>query len=401
MQQHWISSNYPGLLDAIQPYASYPDIWETVQEAEHCHLLDRVFDQTSPQLWTVTAQRTAVEGYALETTCRSFWDDPTGNVAFSKTWLDPDNAAGCGLDPALVYDADNNPTGVRCTLQDYGISIWGARPADGFGNRPFDNVGVQYGLNALQSGLITAEQFVDLNEKVGGLDIDWNWQPQRSEADPAALVVAYRSGRVTYGRESAKVPIVDLRGADNVEIHTDFHSYVMRQRLIQANGNHDNQIIWNSDATLVGDRTKTMQTQSVQLLDDWLAAIEADVRNVPLEQKVAEDKPAAAVDACWIGGRKVTDQSVCREAFPYFGDPRIAAGGPLADNILKCQLRPLRRTDYNSVFTEAQWVRLQEAFPTGVCDYNKSGVGQQPSIPWLTYANGPGGQPLGPAPESK
>src|SRR5438093_9292168 len=100
-------------------------------------------------------------------------------------------------------------------------------------------------------------------------------------------------------RRVGKVPIVDLRGADNVEIHTDFHSYAMRQRLIQANGNHDNQIIWNSDATLVGDRTRTMQTQAVQLLDEWLSAIESDTRSIPLEQKVAEDRPAGAVDACW------------------------------------------------------------------------------------------------------
>ena len=51
---------------------------------------------------------------------------------------------------------------------------------------------MQYGLTALQGARITPEQFVDLNEKVGGLDIDWNWQPQRSEADPAALEIAYR-----------------------------------------------------------------------------------------------------------------------------------------------------------------------------------------------------------------
>jgi len=74
MQQHWITSNYPGLLDAIQPYASYPDIWETVQEAEDCYLLDRHFDSST--LWAVTAQRSAVAGYAAETVCRSLWDTP-------------------------------------------------------------------------------------------------------------------------------------------------------------------------------------------------------------------------------------------------------------------------------------------------------------------------------------
>jgi hypothetical protein len=69
-------------------------------------------------------------------------------------------------------------------------------------------------------------------------------------------------------------------------------------------------------------------------------------------------------------------------------------------NILKCQLRPLDRGEYDVAFTDDQWQRLQQAFPDGVCDYRKPGVGQQPSVPWLTYAGGPGGEPLGPAPTS-
>lgn len=38
MQQNWITSNYPGLLDGTKPSCTYPDIWETMQEAEDCHL---------------------------------------------------------------------------------------------------------------------------------------------------------------------------------------------------------------------------------------------------------------------------------------------------------------------------------------------------------------------------
>jgi len=29
-----------------------------------------------------------------------------------------------------------------------------------------------------------------------------------------------------------------------------------------------------------------------------------------------------------------------------------------------------------------------------VCDYSKPGYGQQPTIPWMGYAAGPGGKPL-------
>ncbi|MDQ4113985.1 MAG: DUF6351 family protein, partial [Actinomycetota bacterium] len=302
MQQHWIASNYPGLLDGIQPSCSYPDIWETMQEAEDCHLLDRHFD--SSPLWAVTAQRAAVAGYAAETVCRSLWDNPTGIAQYSKTWLDPDNGPGClggalgggstPLDPnpAWVYDAQTNPTGVRCTLQDYGVAIWGRRPAEswdaveqrigrGFANRPFDNVGVQYGLHALESGEILPEQFVDLNEKVGGLDVDWNYRPQRSEADLAAVRTMYRAGLVTHGREAAKVPIIDLRGTSNYEIHTDFHSYAMRARLQKATGHAGNQVIWSSYPPLVPDAdgrdgTTISTPESFSLLDTWLSRIEDD-----------------------------------------------------------------------------------------------------------------------------
>src|SRR3954471_10953596 len=199
MQQHWIASNYPGLLDGIQPQCSYPDIWETMQEAEDCHVLGHYFLEVSPHLWPSTTQQNAVTGYAEQTTCHSLWDGP--GLGYAQNWLDPDNAGGRSLPAEQVYNAQTNRGGVRCTLPDYMASIYGRRASDGFANRPFDNVGVQYGLNALNSGQITAEQFVDLNEKVGGLDIDWNYQGARSAADPAALDVAYRAGLVTFPRE--------------------------------------------------------------------------------------------------------------------------------------------------------------------------------------------------------
>jgi hypothetical protein len=400
MQQNWIASNYPGLLDGIIPSCSFDDIWITMQEAEDCHVLDHYFDSTSPHLWAVPEQQAAVAGYASVSSCRTFWDGP--NIGYAKTWFDPTNAAGCSsspLPPPGVYDPQTNPGGIRCTLQDYAVSIWGRRASDGFANRIYDNVGVQYGLQALVNRKITAEQFVDLNEKVGGIDIDWKYTPSRSVADSAALVTAYRSGRVVYPREAAKVPIIDLRGSSNLEIHTDHHSYVQRARLDMANGNHDNSVIWTSGGSLAGDATAT--ATAFDLMDRWLTAIHADGRSIPLEQKVVEDKPVDAVDACWVAGEKITDMTYCRVAFPYFADPRLVAGVPWTNNVLKCQLKPLEKSDYPpSTFTDAQWARLQAAFPTGVCNWNLPSVGFQPSVPWMTFEAGPGGQPLPPPPAS-
>ncbi len=140
--------------------------------------------------------------------------------------------------------------------------------------------------------------------------------------------------------------------------------------------------------------------EAFALIDGWLAAIEADRSADALAVKVVRHRPAGAVDSCYIGEQKVTDQALCRATFPYFGNPRIAAGGPLADDVMKCRLKPLARADYTVAFTDAQWARLQAAFPTGVCDWTQPSVDQQPSMAWPTFAGGPGGQPLGPPPVS-
>jgi hypothetical protein len=410
IQQHWLVSNYPGLLDGILPAASFPDMWQVIIAAQDCHLMNQVFNVHSPLLWPNLQQRAAVSGYATPATCLLF-DNPQGMFAYARITMDPTDARNCqggplrsmfvsggAADTSYVYDAQTNPGGTRCTVQDYGVAVWGRRAEDGFANRPYDNVGVQYGLQALEAGQISAEQFVDLNEKIGGLDIDWNFQQERSLADAEALRVAYRGGRITAPREAAKVPIIDLRGFSPAEIHTDVHSYSMRARLDKANGGHGNQIIWNGGLAVFPDPFAF--ADAFLLIDRWLTAIEADTGTDAPGVKVLRHRPDDAVDACWIAGVKITDTGLCETLFPYFGTPRIAAGGPLSDDVLKCRLMPLRRTDYTVRFSDAQWQRMQAAFPDGICDYSRPAVGEEPVIPWLSYAQGPGGQPLGPAPAS-
>ena len=53
-----------------------------------------------------------------------------------------------------------------------------------------------------------------------------------------------------------------------------------------------------------------------------------------------------------------------------------------------------------------QWKQLEQAFPTGVCDWSKPGIDQRGAIPWQTYQDAKGnviygGRPLGPAPRSR
>ena len=54
------------------------------------------------------------------------------------------------------------------------------------------------------------------------------------------------------------------------------------------------------------------------------------------------------------------------------------AGAPIADDIIKCQLKPITASDYKVAFTADEMARLKKIFPGGVCDWSKPGVDQQP-----------------------
>src|SRR6185503_16068476 len=80
----------------------------------------------------------------------------------------------------LRYDPAKNPRGARPTVFDAAKNVYGTNAATGFALRPFDNVGVQYGLHALNTGAITVAQFLDLNERIGGYDNDANFVASRT-----------------------------------------------------------------------------------------------------------------------------------------------------------------------------------------------------------------------------
>lgn len=393
IQQHLIAATYPGLLNGIQPNCSYADIVSTGTEVVDCHLLLNYFTATSPALWPNLAQRALVDGH------REFTDCVAWNLAFAPV-NDPSRAANCNLPASVVYHPVTNPEGVRCTIADYQIAIWGERP-DGFAKIPVGNIGVQYGLNAVNAGQITPAQFVDLNAKIGSKTIDWQFQPQRTLGDTGAPGIAYRAGQIADARQLATVPIIDLRGYHEVqEIHTSFHSYKMRAKLDRDNSGHANQIIWTFPPSPSILPPPEIALRSLLLMDKWLAGIEADTSLKPLSAKVIAHKPVEAVDACWIGGAQVVDLARCSATYPPFADARIAAGAPLTDDVPQCQLRSPQRTDYKVTFSNAEWATLKAAFPFGVCDWRLPGVAARASIPWLTFAGGPGGAPLGEAPVS-
>lgn len=402
MQQHLIAANYPGLLDGILPACSFPDLWSIAEQIDDCKQLNQYFSQTSPEMWTNISQRAAVTGTPADAVCQEL-TPPI--FTFAESWFDPE--IGCttnnndrisgATEPDWVYDTQTNPAGVRCTVTDYQSSIFGHRNSDGFANRPLDNVGVQYGLAALRHGQITPEQFVDLNVKLGGRDIDYHWTTKRTQADTDGVRNAYRSGRINDGHQLASVPIIDLRGSSGVEPHQDVYTQATRARLIAANGTAGNQVSWVSLGIDKEVIDPTMVREAFNTLDQWLTAIHADTSDNSLAAKVLRNRPTQAKDTCWLNGQP----GLCGSNLPYYSTPRMVAGESVAMDTVKCQLKPVDWTEYSVGFSDTQKRQLHAAFPDGVCDWTKPGLEQQPPAGvWQSFATSVGGSPLGAAPRS-
>jgi hypothetical protein len=391
MQQHLIAQDYPGLLDGIIPSMSYPDLVTVVPGVTDCTLLAHVFE-SSTQAWT-EEQKTAISGFATWGTCAK---ESRGN-SWIKSHFSPDlvRALACNstIPRALVYDPATNRKGARCDVYDNEVNVFGGDAKTGFARRPLDNVGVQYGLVAFNRGIISAEQFLELNEKVGGYDDDGNIAAARMAGDPEALRIAYATGRVNAGSGGlSSIPIIDFRlyGDTFPDIHDEYRSFVTRARLIAANGSADNQVILTFPFTLkpsqkLGALFGTVSSTLVPKMDQWLDTLAKDTSQRSVIEKIAAAKPADITDACWSeDGEKIVEKRTydgngrCNQLFPPHGGPRIAAGGPLTEDILKCALKPVDPKDYVHPLTPDQLTRLKAIFPKGVCDFTRPGIGQEP-----------------------
>src|SRR5581483_2763320 len=244
--------------------------------------------------------------------------------------------------------------------------IWSANEKKlgrGFAGFAVDNVGVQYGLQSLQRGGITPDQFLDLNAKVGGLDIDTNPTAARTPANEPALANAYRSGMINEGNNLDRTAIIDCRGPDPGLFHDSYRAFAMRARLDREHGSHANQMIWEGPIPIVGDAQCALN--SLMAMDRWLAAVEKDASNTPLAQKLVADKPSDLSDECYDGiGTKLTSDLCGGVVVPVYATPRMIAGDDITTDANKCQLKPLDRNDnYGLVpFTDAQWAQMQQLF---------------------------------------
>jgi hypothetical protein len=443
----------PGLLDGVVTSCTYPDSETTTLEVGDCVLLVEAYQKPAiTSLWTglglsqaqINARKAAINGHPDQSACHAWYNafGSNGRAGVYNQRLVSNNTTGaitqsatatnnCELPNSAVYDPANaaaTATLPRCNAWSWAAPIWGTVTVNGvaMGRDTRDNVGVQYGLKALRDGAITAEEFVALNEAVGGIDRDSTPRAARTSADREALDIAYRAGIVASGKNLAKTAIIDLRGWDDsnvtvppgqtagtnaIPIHHQWFTWAIRDRITAGAGDAGNQALWRFARTGLA-APGTLGTDAFLAMDNWLTGLKADTAAGTLEQKVRRTRPTSGTfdtrDFCLLPQEtaqttRIFDQAVC-DADPFLKpslSPRQVAGGPRAEDVLKCQLKPLLRTDYAaSTFSDPQWARLQAVFPDGVCDWSRPGVGQQDAVGPLTFSAGPGGQPLPAAPVS-
>lgn len=382
-QAHQTADNYPGIFDGIVVGCSFPEVgFGTVDFITDARLLNHYFNDSTELEWTDEQKRQVTGFHNLAT---------MPNVANGARRIDPMAFCPGELPAELRYHPESNPAGARCDVYDHTVNAYGQDPETGFALRPLDNVGIQYGLGALQDGTISVDQFLDLNAAVGGYDHDGQFRQERSVADLPAVTAAYQTGRLTNGGGGlASTPIIDYRAytddAANGDIHVRYHTNSMRERLIAANGSAVNHVSLLEDNRYGGFSTNSpLVRHAITQMDAWLTELEVTDGDRPSLEQIGQARPEALVEGCM--SRESTPEflpmaldrdpdSECEQLYSSASFPREVAGESVRADIIKCQTTDPVREDYPEM-SEEQWTQLQAVFAEGVCDYTVPGVEQQ------------------------
>lgn len=410
-QSHQTADNYPGVFDGIIVSSSFPDVTSaTIFTLADARLLHHYFTEVDAETFTQEQQR-AVSGFGV-------WDS-IANLSRGAARLDPlynidtplEEQGGEVSLPALedrLYSSFNTG-GLRATVYDHTVNVYGSLPnpldpSQTLAQRPLDNVGVQYGLGALNGGLITPQQFIELNQGIGGFDRDMNHVPERHRADAQANKRAIESGRILYGGAGlATTPVIDYRSytdhREGGDIHMIVHQFSTRQRLINANGHADNHVMQ------VGGQWGFEQGNDdlgnlFRAMDEWIGNIQAYNQETDAALRVVRARPANLVDSCWDRSGDAIEvleeplsyggESRCGELYPSYPTPRQVAGAPLSNDIVSCRLKPVDMADYTVPFSSEEYRALLAAFPDGVCDWSQgdsSGASHQGT--WVSFGPSP------------
>ncbi|GAC1344514.1 MAG: DUF6351 family protein [Myxococcales bacterium] len=420
IQQYVIGQNHPGLLDAGIPLYSYPDMVTQTIHVGDCNLLEQYFleDVTlkgGASKWSVWSRRQWIEGLNASDTVKNSVFKTPGSSECIQGWFfaEPLALNPTFTDPAY-FDAFKRyryPTsvvaGIRWTHFNDLENIYGV-DSRGFAPIPADNVGVQYGLEALVRGLVTADEFLELNACVGSWKeqdqyVAWNpsrdpfdavnmrrdpvacrkpygggWAPSpRRSGDLGAMNKAYTSGHVFVG--DIRIPLIDLRPylEPNLNMHNTRQSFSARQRMRSQRGHSRNQAVWFTGSE--ADIPRRI-VDALGVLDDWLTTGERPAEFVDKCTDAAGKLIATGPDV-WDGILDRRPPGACTRAYPIKSSSRMVAGDSIAGDMFKCALKPVAAAladgTYGGVAFGAEGqAQLAAIFPSGVCDYTKPDQGK-------------------------
>lgn len=397
MQQLLIAGAYPGILDGLLVGMTFSDAITYFADAQECSGPWRNY-ANNPANGMDEDTKAVVGGWPNWYLCdQSLGERPDRISPFD---------CSAEIPAELHYHPQTNPAGIRCSIYDGMRNVFGARQhPDSSITRdvapsPHDNVGVQYGLAALNQGLIDKSQFLDINENFGGWDIDYKRTEARTQGDPEAIRIAYETGRITNGAAGlSRVPIIDDRPYLDHEgnFHASVYSFTTRARLARDNGHADNYVIRRHPAGL------SLADENLALMNDWLDAIKTTSDELPMLERIVQAKPVTLSDDCFTAeGERIVEPAVfntgrlfdntegrCNQLYPPHAGLRLVAGGPLTNDVMKCQVKAIDYDDYRVTFTDDEKARLENIFPDGVCDWSRPGVGQDSNQTWLSFGPSP------------
>ena len=181
MQQHFIAQNYPGLLDAITPGISYPDLVSILPDVTDCGLLNNYFDNALNA--RELAGLAACQSRRLSCK-RGRHQHDLPYVEWVRPLVGESVQRFRRRRPGSIrYDPITNPTGARGSFTDGMVNVFGIDPRPALLAPCSTMSACSMDLNAVNKGDITVDEFLDLNERIGGLDVDGNYIPQRSAAN--------------------------------------------------------------------------------------------------------------------------------------------------------------------------------------------------------------------------
>ena len=368
IQQQMIAQNYPGLLDGLMPGASFPD--SSQPNYPDCRLLNAYFATADGQTLT-DEQKIAIHGMA----------DPNSCAALGAG-ADVVNATE-GCDESVVGPLDLQPGHQprRRPLHALGQHGQHLRP------RPGDRLRAPHARQRRRpvrprraaAGAITSKQFLDLNEAIGGYDNNGNLVAQRSVADPEALAIAYRTGRINQTAGGfTDVPMVDVRDYvdDEVNVHQYLNTYIIRARL-DRRARHLGQ---PGDVPRQGQRQHDRDARTRRSTRSAAGSMRSRPTPPTARSPRRSSPTSPPTPSTPAGSAASASTSRPRSAAPAIARPptrrtaspcsRPASRSTRSSPSASCA-RP-NSADYPAL-TADQQARLAAIFPNGVCDWSQAG----------------------------